>query len=100
MNRDEVIAIARKAGFTEGDIASFSDLIVHFAALVISNRRQHLDMREIELLDGMIEYELKHAERCDGIANSRMARWQKSRDLERAALLQKLKTSCGTDPSK
>lgn len=34
MNRDEIIELAKEAGFTQGDLADFSDLIVHFAALV------------------------------------------------------------------
>ena len=40
MTRDEVIALAREAGFTEGDIFIFPDLIVHFAALVAAHERE------------------------------------------------------------
>jgi hypothetical protein len=40
MTRDEVIALAREAGFTEGDIFIFPDLIVHFAALVAEHERE------------------------------------------------------------
>ena len=40
MNRDEIIRMARSAGFTQGDLADFSDLIVHFAALVAAAERE------------------------------------------------------------
>jgi len=49
--------------------------------------------RELELLDGMIEVQLHHAEQCDGIANRTMADKQKGWDMERVALLQKIKGS-------
>lgn len=44
-----------------------------------------------ELIDGMIEVQLHHAERCDGIANRAMAEKQKGWDMERVALLRKLR---------
>ena len=50
-----------------------------------------LTEREIELLDGMIAVQLDHAARCDSIANRTMAEKQKGWDMERVALLQKLK---------
>jgi hypothetical protein len=50
-----------------------------------------LTERELELIDGMIEVQLRHAEQCDGIANRTMAEKQKGWDLERVALLQKIK---------
>ena len=40
MNRDDIIRTAREAGFTQGDLADFSDLIVHFAALVAAAERE------------------------------------------------------------
>lgn len=40
MNRDEIIRMALEAGFTQGDLADFSDLIVHFAALVAAAERE------------------------------------------------------------
>jgi hypothetical protein len=49
--------------------------------------------REIELIDGMIEVQLQHAQRCDGIANRTMAEKQKAWDMERVALLQKIKAT-------
>jgi hypothetical protein len=52
---------------------------------------QRLTAREIELIDGMIEVQLAHAQRCDSIANRTMADKQKGWDMERVALLQKLK---------
>jgi hypothetical protein len=50
-----------------------------------------LTARELELIDGMIQVQLRHAEQCDGIANRTMAEKQKGWDMERVALLQKLK---------
>lgn len=50
-----------------------------------------LTEREVELIDGMIEVELQHAERCDRIANRNMAEKQKGWDMERVALLRKIK---------
>ncbi len=47
--------------------------------------------REIELIDGMIQVQLDHASRCDAIANRSIADKQKGWDMERVALLQKLK---------
>lgn len=40
MNRDEIIELAKKAGFTQGDLTVFPDLIVHFAALVAAAERE------------------------------------------------------------
>lgn len=54
--------------------------------------------REIELIDGMIEVQIEHASRCDTIANRAMAEKQKAWDLERVALLEKIKSSRATDP--
>ncbi len=53
--------------------------------------REPLTEREIELIDGMIEVQLKHATQCDRISNRTMADKQKGWDMERVALLQKLK---------
>lgn len=47
--------------------------------------------RELQLIDGMIEVQLHHAAQCDGIANRRMAEKQKGWDMERVALLRKIK---------
>ena len=52
--------------------------------------------REIELLDGMIEVQLNHAERCQDIidrpgGNVTMATKQKGWDMERVELLRKIK---------
>lgn len=46
--------------------------------------------REIELINGMIEVQLDHAQRCDNIANRTMAEKQKAWDMERVALLRKV----------
>ena len=40
MNREDIIKLARTAGFTEGDLAVFPDLIVHFANLVAASERE------------------------------------------------------------
>jgi hypothetical protein len=50
-----------------------------------------LTEREIEVLDGMIEAQLYHASLCDSIPNRVMAEKQKGWDMERVALLRKLK---------
>jgi hypothetical protein len=49
--------------------------------------------RELELIDGMIQVQLDHAQRCDSIANRTMAEKQKGWDMERVALLQKIKAT-------
>jgi hypothetical protein len=48
--------------------------------------------RELQLIDGMIEVQLRHAAQCDGIANRTMAEKQKGWDMERVALLHKIKS--------
>ena len=50
-----------------------------------------LTERELQLIDGMIEVQLHHAQACDQIANRVMADKQKGWDMERVALLRKLK---------
>jgi hypothetical protein len=57
--------------------------------------RQPLTDREVELLDGMIEVQLNHAQRCDSIANRPMAEKQKGWDMERVELLRKLRAAHG-----
>ena len=42
MDREDIIKLAREAGFTEGDISLFPDLIAHFAALVADAEREKL----------------------------------------------------------
>ena len=54
-------------------------------------QRPKLTEREIDLLDGMIEIQLQHAERCDAIPNRTMAEKQKGWDMERVALLRKVR---------
>jgi hypothetical protein len=49
--------------------------------------------RELELIDGMIEVQLHHAAQCDAIANRTMAEKQKGWDMERVALLRKIRNS-------
>ena len=40
MTREDIVRMAREAGFTEGDISLFPDLIAHFAALVAAHERE------------------------------------------------------------
>jgi hypothetical protein len=47
--------------------------------------------REIELIDGMIEVQKNHADRCDALQNRIMADKQKAWDMERVALLKRIK---------
>lgn len=54
-----------------------------------------LSAREIEMLDGMIDAQLNHAQRCDSIPNRPMAEKQKGWDMERVTLLRKLKATMG-----
>jgi hypothetical protein len=49
--------------------------------------------RELQLIDGMIEVQLHHAAQCDAIANRTMAERQKGWDMERVALLRKIKSN-------
>jgi hypothetical protein len=76
------------------------------AALLLEGRRQEIAQpcreteqepvawtdRELELIDGMIEVQLHHAAQCDAIANRTMAEKQKGWDMERVALLHKIKS--------
>jgi hypothetical protein len=54
--------------------------------------------REIELFDGMIEVQERHAARCEPIQNKEMALKQKGWDLERVALLKKCKSMLSAAP--
>ena len=40
MDREDIIRMAREAGFTEGDMSLFPDTIAHFAALVAAAERE------------------------------------------------------------
>jgi hypothetical protein len=40
MTRDDIITLGKQAGFTDGDFASFTDLIVHFGTLVSQHERE------------------------------------------------------------
>lgn len=48
--------------------------------------------REIELIDGMIEVQLDHAQRCDAIGNRVMGEKQKGWDMERVELLRRIRS--------
>ena len=49
MDREDIIRMAREAGFTEGDISLFPDLIAHFAALVAAAERTRLHDKFMEV---------------------------------------------------
>lgn len=53
-------------------------------------KSDRLTEREIELLEGMISVQERHAERCDTIANRRMAEKQRGWNLERVELLNRI----------
>lgn len=55
--------------------------------------------REIELIDEMIEVQLIHSERLDSIPNRAMADKQKGWNMERVALLQKIKAAPPAAPA-
>jgi hypothetical protein len=93
MNREDIIHMAREAFGVETIYDNDIPRLERFAALVAAAQRQWVGLteRETKLLDGMIAVQLDHAARCDGIANRTMAEKQKGWDMERVALLQKLK---------
>ena len=60
----------------------------------------NLSEREIELIDGMIEVQLRHAEQCQAMidrpgGNAVMATKQLGWDMERVNLLRKIKNHFG-----
>ena len=65
MNREDIIRMAREAGFTEGDISLFPDLIAHFAALVAAHEREACSKACEELLS-MVNAGDEH---MDGVAD-------------------------------
>jgi hypothetical protein len=54
--------------------------------------------RELELIEGMIEVQLHHAAQCDAIQNRKMAEKQKGWDMERVALLRKMRAALDAQP--
>ena len=54
-----------------------------------------LSAREVELVHGMIQVQLRHADQCDSIQNRPMAQRQKGLDMERVALLRKVLRAMG-----
>lgn len=49
-----------------------------------------LTKKEVDLLMGMMEVQLVHADRCDILPNKKITRKQKTRDIQRYALLKKV----------
>lgn len=76
--------IAEQTGYDKGHVS-------RLRKEAIKKEWVGLTPREIELLDGMIEVQLHHAAQCDHIANRTMAEKQKGWDMERVALLRKLR---------
>lgn len=77
-------------GFTEDGLNGLIDEVL---AKWGTPQPAPLSAREIELLDGMIDVQLNHAQRCDSIPNRPMAEKQKGWDMERVTLLRKLKAA-------
>ena len=44
MTRDDIITLGKQAGFTAGDFASFTDLIVHFGMLVAAPLQERIQL--------------------------------------------------------
>lgn len=62
----------------------------------------NLSDREIELIDGMIDVQLRHAEQCQAMidrpgGNAGMATKQLGWDMERVELLRKIKQHFGVE---
>jgi len=88
--RPHVLAAMRKA------VAEKESILAAYDIQPLQQARQPLTPREIELIDGMIEVQRHHANQCDTMAarpggNKVMAEKQKAWDMERIALLEKLK---------
>jgi hypothetical protein len=75
-----------------GHFQYYAELFCHALAQQVQGPVAWTD-RELELIDGMIEVQLRHAAQCDAIANRPMAERQKGWDMERVALLQKIKSN-------
>jgi hypothetical protein len=52
-----------------------------------------LTEHEIELIDGMIEVQKYHADQCDYIQGSKVMEKIRARDMEKIALLEKIKAT-------
>ena len=78
-------------GFTEDGLNGLIDEVLAKWGTPQPVVREPLTDREIDLIDGMIQVQLDHASRFEAIANRSIADKQKGWDMERVALLQKLK---------
>lgn len=87
----EIVAVMR-----DGNNCNYNDEAEHiqFARAILALRPAAVPMtpREIELIDGMIEVQLDHAQRCDAISNRDMAEKQKGWDMERVELLRRIRS--------
>lgn len=90
-----VLAQQVEWGWEENNPRWIKGLALYTATPPAQTPPLQLSAREVELLDGMIGAQLDHAKRCDNIPNRAMADKQKGWDMERAALLQKLKAAHG-----
>ncbi len=91
----ELLAMKGEAlGHDSERIQTYKDAVAELREALAAHeadKPEPLTPREHELLDGMIERELHHAALCDVIQNQRMSTKQKGWDMERVALLRKLK---------
>lgn len=77
--------------FTSNNNSQFEIMIQKEAFDYVAGIGGGLSEKELQLLDGMILVQKNHAERCDKMSNQRMAEKQKASDMERVALLEKVK---------
>jgi hypothetical protein len=98
---DDIVSVARRAAWeTDYGLGGKGRAATYTEPLYARPPRRETEQepvawtdRELELIDGMIEVQLRHASQCDGIANRTMAEKQKGWDMERVALLQKIKSN-------
>ena len=88
-------ALGKWSSGRDMDAVELNDLIATLEAALEQPEQEPVAWtdRELELIDGMIEVQLRHAAQCDAIANRPMAERQKGWDMERVALLRKIKSS-------
>jgi hypothetical protein len=98
---DDIVSVARRAAWeTDYGLGGKGRAATYTEPLYARPPRRETEQepvawtdRELQLIDGMIEVQLHHAAQCDGIANRTMAEKQKGWDMERVALLQKIKSN-------
>ena len=88
-------ALGKWSSGRDMDAVELNDLIATLEAALEQQEQEPVAWtdRELELIDGLIEVQLHHAAQCDAIANRTMAERQKGWDMERVALLRKIKSN-------